>query len=197
MKVFRVLVPAALVAIAIPAGAEAHMLDPQAGMLADTMANTVANTLAGSLGSTMAGVLHPFTGADHLLTLLMAGFWARRLGGTARAVIPLALLAGLLGGALAAMNHLSWAGVEALVWGSAGLMCWLAVRGTALGWKAGLLLAGIVGLAHGYAHVSDGPVSQAMVGFVGGLLVGSAVIMLGGALLARAIGKGVQQIPCA
>ncbi len=39
-----------------------------------------------------AGLLHPFTGADHLLAMTGAGLWAATLGGKARLALPAAFL---------------------------------------------------------------------------------------------------------
>ena len=61
----------------------------------------------------MAGFLHPFSGVDHLLAMVMVGLWAGLLGGTARLALPGAFLGAMALGGVLGMAGLALPGVEA------------------------------------------------------------------------------------
>ena len=69
-------------------GALALVLSPAAALAHDGHA-------AGFLG----GILHPLTGADHLLAMLAVGLWAGALGGRAVLALPAAFVGALASGA--------------------------------------------------------------------------------------------------
>lgn len=133
----------------------------------------------------MAGLLHPLTGADHLLTLLAAGFWAARLGRTTRIVVPLVLLFALLTGALFAMSGVRWSLIEPALWSSVLVMAWLALRGVALGAFVGCVLSVTVGVLHGYAHAVGFSVDHNLGWFATGMMMTSAALLGAGAALAH------------
>jgi len=166
MKMHHVLYPALGLLLGAPGIADAHTLGPEAGIV--------------------AGLLHPLTGPDHLLTLLAAGFWAQRLGGTARWSIPATILTALLAGALLAMSGVVWALVEPAVWCSVAVMTWVGLRGTAWGLVPSCSLATAVGILHGYAHAAGLPVERTLVWFTAGMLVTSATLVVIGMSLALA-----------
>ncbi|MBX6743596.1 MAG: HupE/UreJ family protein [Acetobacteraceae bacterium] len=99
-----------------------------------------------------AGFLHPFTGVDHLLAMMMVGLWAGLLGGAARWALPAAFL-----GTMALGGALGMAGL-ALPLAESGILASVIVLGavTALMLRlplpAGMALAGLFGLLHGHAH---------------------------------------------
>lgn len=55
----------------------------------------------GGLGS---GFAHPFSGFDHLLTMIVVGVWASQLGGRARWIVPLAFVSMMTFGAALALD---------------------------------------------------------------------------------------------
>src|SRR3546814_53068 len=61
----------------------------------------LAHSGSGSVGGLTAGFMHPLTGIDHLLAMIMVGLWAAQLGGRALWVVPLSfgLLLAIGGGA--------------------------------------------------------------------------------------------------
>lgn len=166
MKIHHILYPAVGLLLAAPGIADAHTPGPEAGIV--------------------AGLLHPLTGPDHLLTLLAAGFWAQRLGKAARWSIPVTLLIALLAGALLAMSGVQWALIEPAMWCSVAVMTWVSLRGTALGMVPSCSLAAAVGILHGYAHAAGLPVERDLLSFTAGILMTSAALVLVGMALARA-----------
>jgi urease accessory protein len=134
----------------------------------------------------VGGVLHPLTGADHMLAMLMVGLWAGMVAGRAMWVLPLAFLSAMLAGfTYGAIAHTGGMGVEMLI-----ILSLLAL-GTAvvLKLRAPIALAagavGLFGFAHGMAHGLEAPAGQAALGFAGGFLIATALLHGLGLLLAR------------
>lgn len=141
----------------------------------------------------LAAVVHPWTGADHLLAAVAAGLLAAHLGGRAGAAVLGAFLAGLLAGAAAAAAGWGGSPAEALlglsVAGLGMLLCMPAARGGALGGLAVFAFAAV----HGHAHQLEsgmGPLSMPMAG----LLLSSAVLVgLGGFAGGGALRAGLRR----
>ena len=103
------------------------------------------------------GFAHPLLGLDHLLAMLAVGLWSAQLGGRARWAVPAAFVGVMaLGGALGMAGvglPLAEQGIAASVL-ILGLLIAAAVR---LPLAAGVALAGIFALCHGYAHGAEMP----------------------------------------
>ena len=126
-----------------------------------------------------AGFLHPFSGADHLLAMVMVGLWAGLLGGRARWALPGGFLAGMAGGALMGFAGVTLPGVEAGILASViilGVMAALALR---LPLPVGMVLAAGFGLLHGHAHGTEMLAGPAFLG----MLAGTAVLHAAGLAL--------------
>jgi urease accessory protein len=124
------------------------------------------------------GLLHPFTGLDHMLALVVIGLWAAQMGGTRRAWVPLVALAGLLSGALMALASRNTVLAEAGIIASlllAGVLVALAVRPPLA--VTAFCVAGFV-LIHGYAHGLEVALSHHF-GYWLGFLAGSLVCLVG------------------
>jgi urease accessory protein len=143
-----------------------------------------------------AGLLHPFTGLDHILALMAVGMWAVQLSGgrSARwALVPLAFLACMVLGGLLAWTRVQLPLVEPMILASVlvmGLVLLLALR---LPTSAAMGLVGLFALFHGYAHVAEMPVDASAVRFGCGFLIGSAMLLAVGAALGRFMLTTVRQ----
>ena len=126
----------------------------------------------GAVDSFAAGFLHPFSGVDHLILAIAAGWLAFSLG-SRKAILPVgAFLAALAAGAVAGQGVTGGAGLEI------ALACTLIGAGAVfLAGKVpqnGLFLAALVvaGFIHGFAHGSESIPSVAfglsVIGFVSG-----------------------------
>lgn len=125
-------------------------------LLAPTAA--LAHTGIGAHGMPFAsGVVHPFLGADHLLTMVAVGFLAAMTGGRARWAYPASFVgAMILGGALG----FEGAGLPVI---EPTILASIVLLGAAIAFaiRPPLALAcGVIalfGMAHGYAHGLEGP----------------------------------------
>jgi urease accessory protein len=98
-----------------------------------------------------AGFGHPFTGTDHLLAMVVLGAWSalalRRVW-----LAPLAFVAALLVGALAAMAGIALPGVEPMIAASLLALGLLTATRARLPVAAGMAVAALFALFHGAAH---------------------------------------------
>ncbi|MDB5373206.1 MAG: urease accessory protein, partial [Belnapia sp.] len=61
----------------------------------------------------LAGFLHPLSGVDHLLAMVMLGLWAGLAGGAARLALPAGFLGGMALGALLGLSGVALPMAEA------------------------------------------------------------------------------------
>lgn len=128
----------------------------------------------------VSGLVHPWTGIDHLVALVSAGVWAFRAGGTARRIVPPLFLLAMAAGFL-----LSWTGSVRPgpeTWtlaGTAGL-----VVAALFGGRLPLVLPSslVAALLHGMAHGGEAPSGSAGPDFLAGFLVSAAALQLFGFL---------------
>ncbi|MFL6547566.1 MAG: HupE/UreJ family protein [Povalibacter sp.] len=135
-----------------------------------------------------AGMLHPFTGLDHILAMVAVGLWATRLGRRARYVLPVVFPAMMLAGGWLSSAGVALPGVEAIIAASVivlGILIAAAVRVSLFG---SALLVGTFAVFHGYAHVNEAAHSDWML-YAAGFLASTCmlhVIGLGfGSLMTR------------
>ncbi|MDV7211999.1 HupE/UreJ family protein [Azotobacter beijerinckii] len=133
----------------------------------------------------LAGLVHPFGGADHLLAMLAVGIWAALQPRALKFAVPGAFLAALLGGFLLGTGGIGLPQVETGMALSVLLLGLLIACAARLPAAVSLVLAGTFALFHGYAHGVEARGS--LVAFAGGFLGASLTLHLGGGLLATAV----------
>lgn len=191
-----------------------HPLKCVALVAACAPALTWAHTGAGDAhvhAGFVAGLLHPFTGLDHLAAMVAVGIWSA-LAVRPVWVAPLAFVAMLLAGALAAFGGLVVPAVEPMIAASLLVLGLLLALQARLPAGAVVALVGAFAFFHGAAHgneLAGGPAAwQALAGMVLGtaalhalgiglgewlfkgrrwlsVSAGGAVAVLGSALLLR------------
>jgi urease accessory protein len=132
-----------------------------------------------------AGLLHPFTGMDHLLAMFAVGLWAAQMGGRKIWLLPATFMSMLVAGAGLALAHLNLPlfepGIAASVL-ALGLLVALSLRLPTL---LSVAITAVFGLLHGYAHGLEMPGSAAPLYYALGFLGATAALHLGG------VGMGV------
>ena len=131
----------------------------------------------------LAGFVHPFSGADHLLAMVMVGLWAGLLGGRARLALPAGFLAGMAGGALLGFAGVALPGVEAGILASVIVLGALAALALRPPLALGVALAAGFGLLHGHAHGTEMLAGPAFLG----MLAGTALLHAAGLALASPV----------
>jgi urease accessory protein len=148
----------------------------------------------------VAGILHPLTGADHLLAMVAVGIWAAMIGGRALYAFPaafvslmtLSALAGM--GVLEEMGMFGFGGEIPLI--EAGIALSVVAFGLAiaLNLRAGLALGttacALFATAHGYAHGAELPAGAGALGYIAGFVAATLALHAAGIALGVLIGRG-------
>jgi urease accessory protein len=135
-----------------------------------------------------AGLMHPFTGLDHLLAMLAVGIWAAQLnskesGGRKLWLLPASFMTMLAAGAAIAMQWPSLTMVETGIAVSVlalGLLVSLSLQLPAM---LTVAITALFGLLHGYAHGLELPESAAPAAYALGFLAATASLHCGGIIL--------------
>jgi urease accessory protein len=130
------------------------------------------------------GLLHPLTGADHLIALLVIGAWAGLGGGRTSWLTPLTFIAAMAVGSGLAFAGIGVAGTESVIASSvlvSGLLVALVIRMPTL---VGMTLMGLFGVFHGHAHALEMHAAAGILPYLAGLILGSALLLAAGSLIA-------------
>lgn len=151
----------ALVLVLLPEAAQAHS----------------SKNLAGGF---MAGFVHPFSGADHLLAMISVGLWGAFLGRPLIAALPMIFPAVMALGALLAMIGAPQPPIEL------GIALSVLVLGMAIAaaWRAPVWLACIIVAAfavfHGFAHGTEIPSLADPIAYSTGFMLATGSLHLAG-----------------
>jgi urease accessory protein len=143
----------------------------------------------------LSGVVHPLTGADHILAAVAAGIWAAVSGGSrARSVIA-AFLAMLGLGAVAGFSGVSLGLVEPVIAFSVIVLGALIALRVSLTRLLAPAVAGGFALFHGYAHAAGLPLMAGSAWYLLGLLMATSLLLGCGVALGRWLVNLESRIP--
>lgn len=142
---------------------------------------------AGEAGGLLHGVIHPFTGADHLLAMIAVGLWAAQLGGRAVWLVPATFVCAMTAGGLLGMAAMPL--VEAGVLASLLVLGALIFGAIRLPLIICLPLIGFFALFHGYAHGAEMPADASFLNYAAGFIFSTAVLHLTGIVMANMLAK--------
>ncbi len=135
------------------------------------------------------GLLHPFTGADHMLAMVAVGLWAAQAGGRRLIAVPATFVAAMALGAVVGMSGgplpFAEAGISASVL-VLGLLLAFAVRAS---WQWAIPLTALCALFHGYAHGTSIPEFSNPAHYFAGFLMATAVLHASGVAAAVTLGN--------
>jgi urease accessory protein len=147
-----------------------------------------------NMSDLIAGLAHPFSGADHILAMVAIGLWGVAAGGRALWAWPATFVSMVLVGFVAAISGVQAPLVEPAIASSTvvlGLLIALAVRAPV--WL-GAIGAGLFAFFHGHAHGTEAlaaglhPGAYAT-GFSLATVTLHAVGLGAGLILARSVGQ--------
>ena len=152
----------------------------------------LAHTGVGQTNSFASGIAHPLSGADHILAMVAVGLWGVLRGGRAIWSWPMAFVATMLGGFVAATLGLQMPLVEPAIWSSIvilGLLVALAVKAPV--WP-GAVITGLFAFFHGHVHGTEATAAS-LIPYAAGFALASAGLHVAGIGLGlfaeRSIGK--------
>jgi urease accessory protein len=145
-----------------------------------------------------AGLLHPFTGVDHLLAMLAVGVWAARLGHKAIWALPLAFPSAMMVGAVLGIANVQLPMIESMIAISVVVLGAAVASNVRLPVLASAALISLFAVFHGYAHAIEAPGSNSLDGYATGFICATVLLhMLGvafGVWLARPDRSMVRQV---
>jgi urease accessory protein len=124
------------------------------------------------------GLLHPFSGLDHVLAMVAVGLWASQLGGRALWLLPLTFPVVMAVGAAMGFGGVS------LAWIEIGIALSVVVLGAMVAFRARPSLAvsvpliGLFALLHGYSHGVELPAEASALSYAAGFIAATLVLHL-------------------
>ena len=127
-----------------------------------------------------AGLIHPFSGLDHLLAMVAVGLWAAQGGGRKVWLLPATFMTMLAAGAGIGMQWQALPLVEAGIAVSVLALGLLVALSLQLPASLSVAITALFGLLHGYAHGLELPASAAPAAYALGFLAATATLHLVG-----------------
>ncbi|GHT81805.1 urease accessory protein [Betaproteobacteria bacterium] len=154
-------------------------------LLGSSLASAHVGHDHGELGF-LAGFFHPFSGLDHLAAMLAVGIWSAM---TTRRfwVAPLSFASLLLVGAVLGVAGVAFPAVEPMIAVSLLVIGLLLAAQARLPALAGGSIVGLFAIFHGAAHGVELAEAGNIVAALAGMVLGTALIHLGGLGLGRAL----------
>ena len=166
-----------------------RLVVPSLLLLAPTLAQ--AHILPGTSHGFQDGVMHPFTGLDHLLAMFAVGFWAMQQRGRAMWQIPLTFVSVMVLGGVLGIAGANMPGTEIAIAFSVLTLGALIASRTSFAPSMGMAIVGTFALFHGFAHGHEMPASAGALPFSLGFVL-STVALHG---LGIAAGLGLRNQP--
>lgn len=142
----------------------------------------------------VAGLLHPFTGFDHLLAMLAVGLWAGRMGGAARWQLPLTFVGVMLIGAIAGLNGVMVPLLETALAATVLVLGLLIALALPLVATARVLLVGGFAFLHGLAHGAELPGGAHALTYMTAFVVSTSVLHGLGLIVAAKLPQSMQPL---
>lgn len=170
-----------------------HALPVLALLAAMAPSVAFAHTGVGDTAGFAHGFLHPLTGLDHVLAMVMVGVFAWQLGGRALWLVPATFVALMaVGGALGVAGI----GVPFV---EAGIALSVIVLGAIVALRiqapvaVAMAVVGLFAIFHGHAHGSEMPESAAGLAYGLGFMLATALLHAGGVGLGFLIGWAAER----
>ena len=137
-----------------------------------------AHSDGGSDGGLLAGLLHPLTGADHLLAMLAIGVWAAQYQGqwSRRWLMLLSFPSVMALGAIAAIAGVLMPAIEPGTAGSVAVLGLLIVFAVRMSSWFGMLAVSLFALMHGYSHGMELPADASPVMYGAGFMLATLIL---------------------
>jgi urease accessory protein len=143
-------------------------------------------------GGLLSGALHPLTGIDHLLAMVMVGLWATLLAREepkSSWLMPVTFLAAMAAGAALAVAGVSLPAYERAITGSVVVLGLILLAMMRVTLPVAMVLTGAFALVHGFAHGTELPLSISPLQTATGMLLATAALhatgVMAGTVLVR------------
>jgi urease accessory protein len=127
-----------------------------------------------------AGLVHPFTGLDHLLAMIAVGICAAGFDRKAMWVLPAAFPIAMTAGAALGFAAIQLPLIEPMIAISVVVLGLAVAAGVRLPVTAGAGMIALFAIFHGYAHGFEAPVNGAILGYAAGFICATVSLHLVG-----------------
>lgn len=138
------------------------------------------------------GMLHPLTGADHILAMVAVGLWAAYCGGRALWALPLAFIAAMVFGVGLSQTGVVLPALETLIAASVLALGAVLAFGLSVPVVLGATLCAAFALVHGMAHGAEMLGDQAGLAYGLGLVITTALLHGTGIAASRFGGRAMR-----
>jgi urease accessory protein len=145
----------------------------------------IAHVGHGPTASLTAGVVHPFSGFDHVMVMLMVGLWAAQNGGRALWAWPAVFVGVMLFGGVLGMHGTPLPFVEPAILASVVALGLLVALAVDLPIGTGAAVISVFALFHGHAHGSELKETVSGIEYMAGFALATAALHLLGIGLAK------------
>jgi len=133
----------------------------------------------------IAGLLHPFIGIDHLLTIIAVGLWAAHVGGSSLYRLPLVFIALMFFGSLVSVNGIKVPALEFLIASSVVSLGVLIFFNLKLPLYSSITIISFFAIIHGYSHGLELPQQSSALFYGSGFILATAILLIIGIILGR------------
>lgn len=126
------------------------------------------------------GFVHPFTGLDHVVTMIAVGLYAAMLGGRSLWLLPAAFMSVMLAGGALGYAGVPLPLVEQAIGASVVVMSLAVAAGVRIPTIAATALVGAFALFHGHAHGTEGAALASFLPYAAGFVAATALLHLAG-----------------
>ena len=135
------------------------------------------------------GFAHPFSGIDHLVTMVAVGMLAARLGGRALWLVPMSFLVVMACGGAIGASGIELPFVEVAIAISLVVLGAIIFARVDMPISAAMGLVGLIALFHGHAHGAEMPASESGLAYAAGFLLATASLHAAGVALGLGLGS--------
>jgi urease accessory protein len=127
-------------------------------------------------GALSGGLMHPFSGIDHMLAMIAVGLLAAQRGGRALWLLPSAFVAMMIGGGLLNLAGARVPMVEQGIMASVLVLGLAVAAASCVPFAAMVALVAVFATFHGYAHVAEMRAGQSPALYALGFVIATATL---------------------
>jgi urease accessory protein len=143
----------------------------------------------GVAGGGLHGMLHPFTGLDHLCAMIAVGIWAAQMGGRITWVLPATFVSVMTLGGWLGLSGVPLSFLEGGIVASLLILGILIAAAIRMPLSVSMALVGGFALFHGYAHGVEMPRNASGFNYALGFMSSTVLLHLTGIMLAFSLEK--------
>jgi urease accessory protein len=152
----------------------------------------LAHVGVGSTSGLAHGFMHPMSGLDHQLAMVLVGIFAYQLGGRALWLVPLAFVSAMAFGGVLGVLPAPMPFVEIGIALSVTLLGAVVAYGIKPPVAVAMAVVGLFAIFHGHAHGSEMPLDVSGAAYAAGFMVATALLHAIGIGLGYTVGIASQ-----